>query len=302
MLSVYLKNETVLPTGSFKVRGATHALRAALDRGQMGEVVAASTGNHGAAVAWAARLSGVPARIFVPENSNPVKLARIRAEGAALIETGRDLTAAITAAGQYARATGAFFLHDASSPDVPMGTATIGAELVEDVPALHTNGWVYIPMGDTALIRGVATALRLLTRSIGIIGVVAERAPAYMLSWKIGAVVETADAPTVADGLAVRQPLPANVQALRDLLTDVVAVSEDEMLETIGRLHRVTGIVSEPSGAAALAALLRDAPRRSDGAPQTAAAIVTGANLSPEVAARAGLGPSSSGVERADHG
>ena len=124
----YLKNETVLPTGSFKVRGALHSLTINLARRAIGEVIAASTGNHGAAVAWAARAAGCRATIFLPRDANPVKAARIRALGARLVESGADLSAAIDAASEYAARTGAFFLHDAADPDVPSGTAQIGAD------------------------------------------------------------------------------------------------------------------------------------------------------------------------------
>ena len=233
--SVYLKNETVLPTGSFKVRGAICSLRACLDRGALGEVVAASTGNHGAAVAYAGRLFGVPIRVFVPERTNPVKAARIRELGATLVETGRDLSAAIDAAYDYVHQSGALFLHDASHPDVPIGTSTIGAEILEDLPSVNS---VFVPMGDTALIRGVASALRQSPRHIHVIGVAAEAAPAYYLSWKAGRVVETETAETAADGLAVRKPLAPNVAAIRELVDDVVTVSEDAMFDAIVRLRR----------------------------------------------------------------
>lgn len=276
---VYLKNETVQPTGSFKVRGAINALSAALARGSVREVVAASTGNHGSAVAYAARLLGVPARIFVPERSNPVKVARIRAEGATLVETGRDLSEAIDAAAAHSELAQAFFLHDASSPDVPAGTATIGAEIVEDLPAAVGPVDVYVPMGDTALIRGVASSLRQSGRPSRFIGVVAEKAPAYLLSWRSGDVVETRESSTIADGLAVRRPLAGNVAAIRSLVDDVVAVSEREMLSAIRRLREATGIVAEPSGAAALAAFARIGSHPS-------VVLVTGGNLAPDVEAR----------------
>src|SRR5262249_12055565 len=106
---VYLKNETVLPMGSFKVRGAIYALSVTLGRRAIHEVIAASTGNHGAAVAFAGRLLGLPVRIFLPDNPNPVKAARIREEGAAIVEAGIDLTTAIDAAREYSARTGAFF-------------------------------------------------------------------------------------------------------------------------------------------------------------------------------------------------
>jgi threonine dehydratase len=135
-------------------------------------------------------------------------------------------------------------------------------------------------MGDTALIRGVAAALRQAARRIHVVGVAAERAPAYYLSWKAGTVVETATAATIADGLAITRPLAANVAAIRELVDDVVLVSEREMLDAIGLLQTSEGIQAEPAGAASVAALLRDASRTGP-----SVAIVTGRNISPDIQA-----------------
>ena len=275
---VYLKNETVLPTGSFKVRGALHSLQTNLERLAIGEVIAASTGNHGAAVAWAAQSAGVRATIFVPEHPNPVKAARIRDLGARLVEIGADLSAAIDAAYEYAERTGAFFLHDATDPDVPAGTAQIGAEIIAQQPAVTR---IYVPMGDTALVRGVASAAKRAKPSVTIVGVVAANAPAYLLSWQQGRTVETSTAETIADGLAVRRPLAPNVQAIRDLVDEVHAVTEMEMLAAIGHLRRHEAITAEPAGAAATAAFLKD-----PSASAVNVLIVTGANIAPDVAAR----------------
>ncbi len=280
--TIYLKNETVLPTGSFKVRGAVHALKTAIARGAVTEVVAASTGNHGAAVAYAGRMLGVPARIFVPERPNPVKARRIRELGAALIEGGRDLTEAIDAAQDEITRTGALFLHDASSADIPAGTATIGAEILEELPSVDE---VYVPVGDTALIRGVAAALRHAPRRIRIIGVVAETAPAYFLSWKSGEVIETSTADTIADGLAVRRPLAHNVAAIRNLVDDIVTVSERDMLDAIAWVRAVAGILTEPSGAASVAAWRQGGDAGRHQSPVTVA-LLTGGNISPEIEGR----------------
>lgn len=265
---VFLKNETVLPTGSFKVRGALYALSVTLARRAIREVVAASTGNHGAAVAYAGSQLGVKARIFLPVGANAVKAARVRNLGATLVEAGDDLSAAIDAAADYAEREDAFFLHDASDPDIPFGTATIGAELCEQCPEVQR---VYVPMGDTALIRGVASAVRLTGRPVQVIGVVAASAPAYALSYQAGAVVETASAHTIADGLAIRRPLMPNVQAIRTLVDTVMMVSEQEMRDAIVWLREREGLVAEPSAAASVAALQND-PARSG----TSVAIVTG--------------------------
>jgi threonine dehydratase len=276
---VYVKLETELPTGTFKVRGAVYSLSVNVARREVREVVAASTGNHGAAVAYAGGLLEVPTTIFLPANPNAVKAARIRALGATLVESGADLSAAIDAAADYASRTGAFFLHDASDPDVPFGTATIGAEIVAQLPAVEI---IYVPIGDTALIRGVASAAKRLKPSIRIVGVVAEAAPAYFRSWRAGEVVETESAQTIADGLAVRRPLAPNVAAIRALVDDIEMVSEEDLLAAIGFLDAREQIVSEPAGAAATAALMK----RRDPA-RTAVVLVTGANIAPDVLAAA---------------
>lgn len=273
---IYLKLETELPTGSFKVRGAVHSLSVNLAKGSVRTVVAASTGNHGAAVAYAARLLNVPAIIFLPENPNPVKAARIRDLGATLIQTGADLNAAIDAAREHASSRShAFLLHDAEDPDIPAGTATIGREIVSQLPSVEA---IYVPMGDTALIRGLASAVKELRPSTRIIGVVAEQAPAYYLSWQQGVTVETDAVNTIADGLAVRRPLAPNVAAIRELVDDIEAVSEQEMLAAIARLHAEEQVTAEPAGAAATAAWLkRRDPYR------TSVALVTGRNIAPDV-------------------
>jgi threonine dehydratase len=125
--SVYLKLETELPTGSFKVRGAFWALAQRLHGGPIQEVVACSTGNHGAAVAYAAKQFGIKARIFLPANCNPVKRGRIAGLGAAIVESeGGDLASAFALAAEYARQPGVHFLNDATDADLPAGPATIG--------------------------------------------------------------------------------------------------------------------------------------------------------------------------------
>ncbi|OLD57108.1 MAG: hypothetical protein AUI64_01100 [Acidobacteria bacterium 13_1_40CM_2_64_6] len=215
---VYLKLESDLPTASFKIRGALFSLSERVRAGEVAEVVAASTGNHGAAVAYAGRQLRVRTTIFLPTRPNPVKAPRIRELGASLVETGPDLTAAIDAAHEYAARIGAFFLHDASDPDVPVGAATIGREILLERPE---TGVIYVPVGDSALIRGVASAAKHLRPASRIVGVVAERGPAYYLSWQRGRVVETASADTIADGLAVRRPLAPNVAAIGELVDEM---------------------------------------------------------------------------------
>ena len=281
---VFLKLENELPTGSFKVRGAIYALSANEARLATREVVASSTGNHGAAVAYAAQLLGWRARIFLPEKCNPVKRQNIERLGAAIEETGAiDLAAAFLAASEYALSTGAFFLNDATDPDLPAGPGTIALEILERQPDLDA---IYVPMGDTALVRGVAAAAKNASSRVVIVGVQSERAPSYYLSWKAGRAIETENCDTIADGLATRTPVETNVQAIRKLVNEVVLVGEDEMLLSIGRLFKEEQIVAEPAGAAATAAYLKSGGKFGP----RVALLVSGGNISPEVAERAGIG------------
>ena len=145
-----VKDESQLPTGSFKVRGAVYAMSKHVERRGAGPVIAASTGNHGAAVAYAGRLLNVPVTIFLPKRANPVKSQRILDQGARIVAVGDDLSAAIDAAYAEAERTGAFFLHDATDADIPAGTATIGTEIIAQLPETDV---IFVPMGDTALVR-----------------------------------------------------------------------------------------------------------------------------------------------------
>jgi threonine dehydratase len=247
----YLKLESDLPTGSFKLRGAIYALSVAIERGPVREVVAHSTGNHGAAVAYAAKLFQLPARIFLPENPNPVKRNNIARLGAQIVERGRDSAEAFDHATEYARAEGVFFLNDATDPELPAGPATIACEILEHLPETSA---IFVPMGDTALIRGVAAAAKHLSPRVKIVGVQAEQAPSYYLSWQQKRVVPTETCNTLADGLATRMPHPENVAQIVELVDDVVTVSEEQMLDAIRHLLLEEHIVAEGAGAAAAAA------------------------------------------------
>ena len=303
---VWLKLEAELPTGSFKVRGALWALAARLkkepgrrqeqEQGREGtmnraptgdglepvqEVIASSTGNHGAAVAWAAKLLGIKARIFLPAGCNPVKRARIASLGAEIVECGgADLAAAFELANEYAKRPGVYFLNDAADLNLPGGPGTIGCEILEQLPKTDT---IVVPMGDTALIRGVAAAVKQIAPSVRIIGVQAERAPAYYRSWKEDRVVGTETCDTIADGLATRTPDEANVHDIRKLVDDVVLVSEEAMLRAIEILLLEEHVLAEPAGAASTAALLAGGAEFGD----NVVLVVSGANISREVLRRA---------------
>jgi threonine dehydratase len=279
--TVYLKLETELPTSSFKVRGAFWALAQRMKRGPIQEVVACSTGNHGAAVALAAKQFGVKAKIFLPSNCNPVKRERIAALGAAIVESGdSDPASAFKLVAEYAKQPGVYFLNDATDEDLPAGPATIGCEILEQMPETSA---IFVPMGDTALIRGIAAATKQVAPNVKIIGVQAEQAPSYYLSWKQGKVVGTETCDTIADGLATRTPETANVRDVKKLVDDVILVSEEELLRAIEVLLLEQHVLAEPAGAASTAALMK---AKSDFGGHVAL-VVSGANISREVLRRA---------------
>jgi len=279
---VYLKIESDLPTGSFKLRGALNALLTSAAECTLPGVVAASTGNHGAAVAYAARIAKVGATIFLPENPNPVKRARIVALGAKVVERGAmGQTAASEGAAEFAREHGHYFLDDATDPLVPAATATIAGEILDEIAAPDV---IFAPMGDTALIRGVAAEAKRRHPGVRIIGVQAEQAPAYVRSWQQGRVVVEEACNTIADGLASLHPIEANVIAIRELVDEVRLVTERELLDAIRILLLDEHVVAEGAGAAATAAFLQDPSAYADA---KIVLLVTGANLSPEVLRRA---------------
>ena len=282
---VYLKLETDLPTASFKVRGALYALAKNLQKGPIREVVASSTGNHGAAVAYAANLLGLKATIYLPENCNPVKRERIASLGATIVERGKDITDAFQEVARYAQERGAYLLNDATDEDLPAGPGTIGCEILEQLPDVST---VFVPMGDTALIRGIAAAAKQISPGVRIVGVQSEHAPAYYLSWKQGEAICTETCDTIADGLSTRTTVPANVHAIRQLVDDVVLVSDQQMLDAVARLLFDEQVLAEPSGAATTAAMVQQRSQIGE----NVVLVVTGANISRDVLQRAIAAPS----------
>ncbi len=274
---VALKLESEQPTGSFKVRGALYALAVNVQHRKIAEVVTASTGNHGAAVAYAASLLHVPCTVFLPVNPNQTKRSRILEMGASVKEVGRNLSEAAIHAAGYAERDGVYFLNDATDPDLPAGPATIACEILEQRPETDA---IVVPVGDTAFVRGIAIAIRHLRPQVRIIGVQAELSPGYYQSWKTGKVVASNLGTTIADGLAPQAPLATNIEQIRLLLDDFCLVSDDEMLCAMRHLILQERVLSEPAGAAATSALMH---RKAFNFGKTPTAIVSGANISPQI-------------------
>jgi threonine dehydratase len=278
---IFLKLETELPTRSFKPRGALYALMKNLEQRPMKGVVAASTGNHGAAVAYAARLAKLPATIFLPQSPNPKKRARIIELGATVKEVEWKPRSLGNAAAAFAEEHDYYFLNDARDELVPVGTATIAAEILDELP---TPDVMIVQMGDTALVRGVAAEAKRRHPAVKIVGVQAAEAPAYVRSWQEDRVVTTETCNTIADGLATCVPLESNVRAIRELVDEVSLVSEDEMLQGIRTLLFDERLVAEPAGAAGVATYLQN-PTSYAG--RTVVLLITGSNIPNEFLSQA---------------
>ncbi|MGA8015375.1 MAG: threonine/serine dehydratase [Candidatus Dormiibacterota bacterium] len=281
-----LKPELLQPTGSFKVRGAFNAVLSLREREPgIGGVIAVSSGNHGQAVALAARATGLRCVVVMPEESNPVKMAGVRALGAEVVSQG------VTGANREQRVrelqeqTGLALIHPFDSWDVIHGQGTAGLELAEDVAELGT---VICPVGGGGLISGCALVLRGLGTAVRLVGVEPELAGDAAASRRSGRRERLAEPPkTIADGLRSMSLGERSFEVIveRGLVDEIVTVSEAEIeaatLAAWTRLH----LTAEPSGAVGLAALLsgRVAP---DPAGSRIAIVLTGGNVDPALMVR----------------
>jgi threonine dehydratase len=278
---VVVKVESANPIRSFKGRGTWLAIEALVGEGRVDPeraVVAASTGNFGQGVAFAARAFDVPAVVFADEHANPVKVDRIRALGATVIQRGSDFDAARAAAAEFATTEGGHLLVDGGDPWVATGAATIGLELTDaaeraELPELAT---AYVPLGNGALLVGIGAWLRHAAPGCRIVGVAAAGAPAMVLSWAAGGVVETAEAATYAEGIACRVPVPEALDMLVGRVDELLLVPEAALHAAETALREATGVTVEGAAAASWAGLLADERRTGP-----ALVIITGSNVAP---------------------
>jgi threonine dehydratase len=257
-----IKPESLQPTGSFKLRGAYNAVYAvtrdlnscALPAG----VVAHSSGNHGFAVAYAARLLGISAAIVVPSNAPAVKTDAIESAGAELIRVEPTLAARIAATDEIARVRGYHPIAPFDDRDVIAGQGTIGLEIAEDLTA-GAPAAVLVPISGGGLISGIAVAVKALLPGTRVIGVEPELAADTRASLRAGERVAWTSAQTArtrADALRVEQVGELTFPHIQAYVDDIVTVSEDELLDAIRRLARQARLIAEPGGAVAVAAAL----------------------------------------------
>lgn len=269
---VWIKNETITPIASFKLRGALNALIRARAGGHAGGAVTSSSGNHGQGVAYAARLLGVAADIFLPEIANPLKVAMIQAFGGRVHRGGADIDEAKDRAKAFAAERELLFVDDGESLDMMEGAGTVALEAAEALDAIDA---VIVPLGGGNLVSGSAAALKALEPAAQVIAVQAKGAPAMVESFHARRVVERG-IDTVADGLVCRVPARLALEAMWRLVDDAWLVSDEELLRAVHSMIECVHLLVEPAGAAALAGAWA---RREAFRDRSVVLIVTGANI-----------------------
>ncbi|MEX2303578.1 MAG: pyridoxal-phosphate dependent enzyme [Bryobacterales bacterium] len=269
-----LKIETLNPIRSFKGRG-TEFLVSQLRSGT--RLLCASAGNFGQAMAYSCRKRSIPLTVYAAIHANALKIERMRALGAEVKLFGEDFDAAKTEARRVASAdSGVRFIEDARETATGEGAGTIGLEWLEFPESFDT---LLIPLGNGALLAGIALAVKTHRPRTRIVAVQAAGAPAMVESWRAGRVIIHERMDTIADGIGVRVPIPEALDDLHGLIDDAILVSEEEIVEGMRLLHRHAGVVAEPSGAAGIAALLQQGNAFRG---QLVGTIVCGGNLTPE--------------------
>jgi threonine dehydratase len=269
---VLLKVETANPIRSFKGRGADFFVQS-IDPRQ--KIVCASAGNFGQAVAYAGRTRGITVEVFAATDVNPAKADRMRALGATVTLAGADFDAAKQNACRRAAEQDCIFVEDGAEDAITEGAGTIAIELL----TAGSIDSVIVPLGDGALINGVAAWMKHRSPGTRVIGVCAKGSPAMRESWKQGHAVK-AEADTIADGIAVSAPVAKSVELIKTLVDDIVLVDDQSMIEAMRLSLSALGLLLEPSGAAGLAAILRyNLPG------DRLATILTGSNIHPQMLA-----------------
>jgi threonine dehydratase len=278
-----VKPESLQPTGSFKLRGAYNAIVAGGEDARRHGVVAHSSGNHGHAVAYAAALLGVHAVVVVPSTAPKVKTDAIEHYGAEIVTVAPTLAARVAAASDLVSRHGYVLIPPFDHRAVIAGQGTIGLEIAADCPEADL---VLVPVSGGGLISGIAAAIRACRPRAAVVGVEPELAADARESLRRGEPVAWSPADvqrTVADALRVEKVSALTFAHIRELVTGIVTVGEDEMLSAVRLLAERARLVAEPGGAAAVAAWLF----RSGELPQAAApvAVLSGGNIDPELLA-----------------
>jgi threonine dehydratase len=272
---VFVKHENHQPVGAFKVRGGVNLMSQLNAQERERGVIAASTGNHGQSIAYAARLFGVRATICVPEAANPVKVASIRGLGAELVFHGRDFDQAREHCEQLAKENGYRYVHSGNEPLLIAGVATETLEILEQQPRIDA---IVVPVGGGSGAAGACIVAKAVNPAVRVIGVQSEAAPAAYRSWRERRLVED-QMGTFAEGLATRTAFELPQRILWQWLDEFVLVRDDEIRAAQVLMIEATRNLIEAAGAAPLAAALR---LRQQLASKRIALIASGGNASRE--------------------
>jgi len=270
---VYLKLENLQTTGSFKLRGALNRLMLLRERGEGEGVVAASAGNHGQAVAWAASYLNLPATIVMPKGASISKQQAACAYGAEVILFGENLSQALERAKELTE-QGAIFIHPFDDLEVVAGQGTLGLEILEDLPGVDT---VLLPVGGGGLAAGVALALKAKQPQIKVLGVQTSQVPSLAVALKRGEPEEVEVKPSLADGIRVAAIGDKTFPFLKKYLDDLVLVGEEDIAQAVLRLLETKKTLAEGAGAVPLAAFLGPLKGRELG--QKVVLVVSGGNM-----------------------
>lgn len=270
-LALVAKDETDNPIRSFKGRGTGYFLSCTANDGA--PLVTASAGNFRQGLAYHAARQQRALVVFASENANPLKIAAMRGFGAEVILAGEDFDAAKSAARLYAGERNLQFVEDGASAAIAEGAGTIAAELTDEVGNI---GAVFVPLGNGALAAGIGCWFKSWSPRTRVVAVGATGAPCMVLSHKAGEPISTSEANTIADGIAVRVPVPSAIEWLKDTIDEVVLVDDDQILAAMRFAHETWNRIVEPAGAAGLAAIVAQAPALKG---RRTATILCGANL-----------------------
>ncbi len=268
--TLILKIETINPLRCFKGRGADFLVSQAPTNAPM---ICASAGNFGQAMAYACRKKNITLTVYASTNANPLKIERMKQLGAQVILYGADFDAAKLEAKRIASKSGTRFIEDSLDIETLEGAGTIGLELLEYPQKVDA---LLIALGNGAMINGIGRIVKERSPHTSIIAVQAAGAPAMTESWRKNTIVTNDSVNTIADGIAVRIPVPQALEDMKGVVDEAVLVHEDSILEAMRLLHLHAGIVTEPSGAVGIAALLEN---RNLGEGKTVATIICGGNV-----------------------
>jgi len=272
---VVLKEELFQRTGTFKPRGALAVMLDLSAEARARGVTAVSAGNHAIAVAYAARVTGSTAKVVMPRTANPFRVEKCRALGAE-VELVEDVHRAFDRVKEIEAAEGRAFVHPFEGPRTALGTATLGLELMEQVPDLEA---VVVPIGGGGLCAGVAAAVKLARPSCAVYGVEPEGADSMKRSFEAGSPQKIEAVRTIADSLGAPHAAPYSFDLCRRYVDDLVLVSDDDLRRAMRLVFTSAKLAVEPAGAAATAALR--GPLRERLAGKRVALVVCGSNIDP---------------------